>query len=321
VSAASAADQPEPDTNRTLLPPDQPAGAGDERNVRTPPLVLAAFGAVLLIWGAGYVFNKLAATNADPLLAGVLRTVLAGLVLAPLLAIFRVPAPSGARDRAILCVAALGGAVFWPILLSLAAESTTASRTGLISAASPVFVAILALLVLGERFTWLKSLGMLVALGGVAWLISVRDGGDFGSGLNRGDLIMLVATAGVSVNYVGNGVLSRRYPAWSVTAYMLVIGAAVLLIPFLVLGLGPTMRIDASAWPSILYLAFISNIVGGSLWYWGLARGNISRLGAFQFLQPAVVVLLAAVFLGETVTIPMIMASVLILAGVYVVQR
>jgi len=132
---------------------------------------------------------------------------------------------------------------------------------------------------------------------------------------------MLVATAGVSVNYVGSGVLSRRYPAWMITAYSMVIGAAVLLLPYLAWGLGPTLQISVAAWPSILYLAFVSNIVGGSLWYWGLARGNISRLGAYQFLQPAVVVVLAALFLGEAITLPMLLASALILAGVALVQR
>src|SRR5581483_5168741 len=156
-----------------------------------PPAVLAAFGGVLLIWGAGYVVNRVAATNADPLWAGVLRTLLAGVVLAPLLALFRVPPPAGRRDRLILLAAALGGAVAWPVLLSLAARSTTASRTGLISSASPVFVALIAIALLGERFTLKKALGMLVALVGVAWLIGARDGGDLGGGVNSGDLIML----------------------------------------------------------------------------------------------------------------------------------
>src|SRR5581483_5217057 len=155
---------------------------------------------------------------------------------------------------------------------------------------SPVFVVLIAIALLGERFTPQKALGMLVALAGVAWLIGARDAGGLGGGVNPGDLIMLVATAGVSVNYVGNGVLSRRSPAWAITAYSLVIGAAILLAPFLLWGVGPALQIGGGAWPSILYLAFVSNLVGGSLWYWGLARGNISRLGAFQFLQPAVVV-------------------------------
>ncbi len=299
------------------LPVAAPATAAP----RTPPLVLAAFGAVLLIWGAGYVFNRVAATNADPLLAGVLRTMLAGLVLAPLLAIFRVSPPAGARDRLLLLATSVSGAVAWPVLLSLAAGYTTASRTGLISASSPIFVALLAALTLGEPLTGRKLFGMAVALVGVAWLVASRSGDWLAGGINPGDGIMVVATAGASVNYVGNGVLSRRYPAWVVTAYQVVIGAAILLVPFLLFGLGPALRIDARAWPAILYLAFISNLVGGSLWYWGLSRGNISRLGAYQFLQPVVVVILAALLLAEVVTLPMILASALILAGVYLVQR
>src|SRR5581483_8299987 len=161
------------------LPVAAPATAAP----RTPPLVLAAFGAVLLIWGAGYVFNRVAATNADPLLAGVLRTMLAGLVLA----IFRVSPPAGARDRLLLLATSVSGAVAWPVLLSLAAGYTTASRTGLISASSPIFVALLAALTLGEPLTGRKLFGMAVALVGGAWLVASRSGDWLAGGINPGD--------------------------------------------------------------------------------------------------------------------------------------
>ena len=48
---------------------------------------------------------------------------------------------------------------------------------------------------------------------------------------------------------------------------------------------------------------------------------DIGRLGAYQFLQPAVVVLLAFIFLGETISLPMVFAAALIFAGVYVIQH
>ena len=56
-------------------------------------------------------------------------------------------------------------------------------------------------------------------------------------------------------------------------------------------------------------------------WYWALAHGGIQRIATIQFLQPFSGLLIAAWLLGEQFTLPLIAASIAILAGVAITQK
>ena len=72
---------------------------------------------------------------------------------------------------------------------------------------------------------------------------------------------------------------------------------------------------------SILFLAVMTTIVGYIGWYWALAAAGIARIGTIQFFQPVSGLVLAIVVLGERFTLPLLVASVTILAGVFIAQR
>jgi len=74
------------------------------------------------------------------------------------------------------------------------------------------------------------------------------------------------------------------------------------------------------AWASVLVLAVLTSIVGYIAWYWALAHGGIARVASVQFTQPLFGLLLAAVVLGETLSLAAGMAGVAILAGAWMVR-
>ena len=57
------------------------------------------------------------------------------------------------------------------------------------------------------------------------------------------------------------------------------------------------------------------------LWYWALGRGGIARVGLIQFLQPVSGVILAALLLGERISLSFLLASVLVLFGVWLALK
>ena len=71
----------------------------------------------------------------------------------------------------------------------------------------------------------------------------------------------------------------------------------------------------------MLWMAVLTSIVGYVGWYWALARGGIQRIATIQFLQSISGLLLAAWLLGEQFTVPLVIASIAILAGVTITQR
>ena len=70
-----------------------------------------------------------------------------------------------------------------------------------------------------------------------------------------------------------------------------------------------------------LYLASITTILGYIGWYWALAKGGIARIATVQFFQPVSGLVLAALLLGERMTLPLLAASIVILVGVWIARR
>ena len=74
-------------------------------------------------------------------------------------------------------------------------------------------------------------------------------------------------------------------------------------------------------WGSLVYLALLSSIVAYVLWFWALDAGGIARVATAQFLQPVVSLGLAAWILSETISVELLLATLIILAGVAICQR
>ena len=55
----------------------------------------------------------------------------------------------------------------------------------------------------------------------------------------------------------------------------------------------------------MLFLAIVTSIIGYIGWYWALAKGGISRIATIQFFQPISGLILAAILLGEQLTLPL----------------
>jgi drug/metabolite transporter (DMT)-like permease len=67
-------------------------------------------------------------------------------------------------------------------------------------------------------------------------------------------------------------------------------------------------------------MTILSSLVGYAAWFWALGRGGIARIGAWQFMQPVLTVGWAALFLGERVTVLLVIAALAILAGTAMAQ-
>jgi drug/metabolite transporter (DMT)-like permease len=266
--------------------------------------------------------TKLAVAEFDPLLVGLLRTLIGGLVAAPIIAAMGWPLPKDRLGRGLLILSAAAGLIVFPILFSFGQRQTSAMHAGMILAALPVFTG--SYVALMER-RWPSRrwiLGCVLALAGEAALITFRGGATGGATL-IGDGLVLIAALLVASGYVAGGRLGQLgYRAIATTFWGIAL-AAVVVAP--VVGIvvvrdgwpdaGPT------AWGAILWLAVVTSIVGYVGWYWALAKGGIARIGTIQFFQPISGLFLASILLGERVTLPLLAASALILAGVWIAQR
>ncbi len=198
-------------------------------------------------------------------------------------------------------------------------QFTTPARSAIWFGATPIFVFLLAVPLLGERATIRKVIGTIASFAGVALVL---EGGGSGGGTTKGDLIIIAAVISWAFYTVLGKPLLRKYGPLAMTAYALSIGTAIYL-PF---GIYLAWHFDftqvsTAGWGGLLYIALATSVVGYSIWYWALARMEAIKLAIFQNIQPVAGTALSVVFVGETLGIYFFLGGILILGGVLLTQR
>ena len=276
----------------------------------------------MVIWGATPILTRVALDDLPPLAVACLRTIIAGLVAIPLLAGMRQRLPSDRESRTLLGISAAVGFVVFPVVYTVGQQRTSALHGVMILAALPLFTGVYAAIVIRRlpRRAWL--VGCAVALVGEAVLIGGR-GTSTGGATLAGDLIVLAAALCVSAGYVAGAMLPPRGLSSLATTLWGVLLGTIVLAP---LAAGLFVReglpeAGAKAWAAVVFLALVTSIVGYIGWYWALDRGGIARIATLQFLQPVSGFVLAAIVLGENVTVPIAVGSALIVGGIVIAQR
>ena len=287
-----------------------------------PSVVLAALAAVVL-WGASPVAAKVAVADLSPLSVAVLRTFLGGALAVPVALAMRVRWPQQRRLQAILLLSGFCGFIGFPMLFTFGVHLTSANHASMILAALPIFTGAIALGWDRRRPSRVWIIGSLIALAGEAVLIGGRAGAGAGTASIAGDALVLASNGFASLGYVAGGRLQQAgYPStgttfWGAAAMALVLAPVMPLL----WARGEFAVASVPAWSAIAYLAIVVTILGYVLWYWALGRGGIARVGLIQFLQPVSGVVLAVLLLHERISLSFLLASALVLGGVWLAIR
>ena len=285
------------------------------------PIVIA--GLIMVIWGATPVATRLAVADLAPVQVGLLRTVFAGLLALPIALALRQPLPKDGRGFLLLAISAASGFIVFPLLYSIGQRDTSAMHGGMILAALPIFTGSYAALAERRRPTTRWIAGCVIALLGECALIAFRAGGGGTQPTLGGDLLVLLSALLVAAGYVAGARLAQTgYGSLATTLWGVALAAVVsaaVMVASVAKGGWPSA--GWLSWSAVIYLASVTTILGYIGWYWALAKGGIARIGTIQFFQPVSGLILAALLLGEGMTLPLLAASIVILAGVWIAQR
>ena len=219
--------------------------------------------------------------------------------------------------RAVIWVALTGITLFY-WLQNTALRYTTAVNAGVLSNLTAIFMALIAVAVLGERLRALEWGAMAAAFGG-AVLISQGAGHlTVSRGGLIGDLLMVAACLFAAIYSIGGKRLAEKYPAAVVTTVVATIGALFLLPLALLEGL--RLDLPLAAWGILLLLGLGASALANAWWLAILARMPASRAALALFLIPVISAALAVLLLKEPLTLTIVLGSALVLGGVMVVQ-
>lgn len=194
---------------------------------------------------------------------------------------------------------------------------TSVLHAGLIGGLGPVVILGLSVLTAVETFTVLKVSGMLISLGGVILLVTQKAGSGAQPTL-VGDAIVFGATAAFASYIVLEKRIVGRYDNLTLNAVIFGLGA-LLMLPFTVRSIVAVRWSDVPlrAWWGLGFMAFGGSVIAYVLYAFALSKLTASKVGAFSFLQPILVAVLAVLFANEHITVMESVGGVLVLVGMY----
>jgi len=260
--------------------------------------------------------TRLAMADSDPVVFGLGRSLLAGLVAAVILLATRQRSPRGAEWRGLALVAA--GVVFgFPLLSAWGMQRVPAAHGGVVLGILPLATALAGAVILRERPSFGFWLVALVGGGAVVSFSLLRGGGS----LTVGHLALLGSVACAAVGYAEGARLSRALGGWQVICWALVISFPVLLLPVVPAALAHGLPGSPESWLCFLYVALGSQLFGFFAWYRGLVLGGVARVSQVQLLQTFLTIGASALLLGEAIDAVTLGFAVFVVASVAVGRR
>jgi drug/metabolite transporter (DMT)-like permease len=287
------------------------------------PVDFARLVAVPAIWGGTFVGGKYVVASLTPLMGSFARYVVACLAL--LVAAFALEGglPKLTR-RQLLGTLVLGllGVFAYNLFFMGALARLPASRAALIIAMNPVITISISSLVLGERLSPLRWLGVAIALSGVWIVVSHGDVASIAAaGVGVGELFMLAAvTSWALYTVIGRQVLQGLSPL-AATNYAALWGTLMLgSIAAPHFGELSTSQFDWKVVVSLLYLGILGTAVAFVWYYTSIKRLGASVSAIFTNLVPVFGVLISVLVLGESLLPSMLVGGAVAICGVMMVS-
>ncbi len=278
------------------------------------PLLLGFLGVVG--FSGSLPATRVAVDELDAAFVGLGRAVVAAALGAVLLAVLRQPRPRP-DQLGRLALVALGVVIGFPLFTALALRELSSAHGAVIVGLLPAATAAMAVARAGERPTgafWLASGAGLVAV-----LVFAATQG---AGLPRAaDGLVLVAVVLGALGYAEGGALARELGGWQTICWALLLSMPVVAPLALLAGATGDLAAGTGAWAGFAYVSVISMFLGFFVWYAGLARGGVAKIGQVQLAQPVLTLVWSAALLGEEVGPATVAAALVVLASVAAVQR
>jgi drug/metabolite transporter (DMT)-like permease len=252
------------------------------------------------------------ASGIDPSLLLPLRFSVAAIALWAYFLIFnRKALRAGRKEMAICAGLGLAGYGIFSTLVFKALETTPASIVGLLFFSYPVFVVLLDWMVSKEKPEGQVWIGAMIILCGIAVGVLSMLAGGFQAGL----LLSVAGAAWYAAYVVATRRLLVNLRPQTVALYVTSFAA----IGFCLMG-GPGLTrlhfMAGHAMAAVLWLGLVSTVMGVLAFYSGLEKlgsAEASLVGAFEII---VSLGLAALLLGERITLPLILGATFILVGI-----
>lgn len=278
----------------------------------------------MIIVGSSVVFGKVIVKNFPVFLASGLRFAIASAVILPLYMKTEPRAPQlKNREWMILGIMAFCGQFIFTVLLLVGLKLTSAIEAGLITSTTPAAMTLVAVVFLRETLSVRQVVGVSLAVFGVLavnGLLPAFSSVETDGRHLLGNLLVLGAVLGEAFFLLLRKTMAPALSSLAASTILCIMGCG-LFLPFSLYQARyfPFSSVDAAGWWAILYFGAIFTVAAYMFWFKGVARVSGNTAGVFTALMPVSAVVLAAVFLNETITPSHGLGIVLVIAAIVLI--
>ncbi len=225
------------------------------------------------------------------------------------------------KDWITLILGGLFGVALNQMLFFMGLNLTYPIHASLIMMSTPLLITVIAMFVLRERIKMEKAIGLVMGIAGALLLMSAGKEITITGSSAIGDLYVFLNAASYAIYLVMIKPLMQRYRPIIVIRWVFLFGF-LFVFPF---GFPQFKEISWQAfeWTDYLSVAFIVVCVTFFTYLWNiyaLRHLSPSTAGAYIYLQPIFAAIISVIVIGEQLTWIKILATILIFAGVYLVN-
>ena len=282
---------------------------------------IAAFIAAL-IYGVSFTIAKdVMPAYIKPFGFIVLR-VLGAAILYWIVGVFTVKEKIEKQDFFRIFLAAIFGVALNMLLFFKGLSLTTPINASVIMVISPIIVLILSAIILKERITSSKVIGILIGLGGAILLIVYGKSLVSGENPTLGNMFVFLNAASYSLYLIIVKRLTDKYNPFTFIKWLYLFGL-ILVIPF---GFGELQQVEWHSMPTTIYykvgyIVVFTTFFAYLLNIFALTKLKPTTLSSFIYLQPVLASLYALSVDSDSIDTIKIIATTLIFAGVYLVTK
>lgn len=271
-----------------------------------------------ILFGTVSVVAKPTLVTIHPILLASFVYLLASLVATPL--IHKKKFSISLKDKGLLMVIAISGAVIGPILFFVGLEKSTASDSALLLNGEIIFSVFLAILLFREKISRIGYLAVALVIAGV---IIVTTDMEFSYSIfdvqNIGNLFIIGATLFWALDNNLSKILSTRLDVARIVQLKSLIGGSILLLLVFVLQI--PINIELEHLPNILLLGVAG--FGASVFFFLHSLKRIGTVKTIMIFSTSSIfgLIFASIFLQESISYFQFIAMIVILSGIYLLYK
>ncbi|GFD76568.1 drug/metabolite exporter YedA [Tenacibaculum sp. KUL113] len=282
------------------------------------PLIIAAFIAIYVIWGSTYLLNKIVVTEVSPLLLAAIRFSISGALIMLIAKFLKVPITVTKKQLLNSAIAGFLFLVYGNGMFVWALKFVDSGFGALLAATQPLFVLLLLRLIDGKKMQRQSIIGVVLGIIGMYLLVSqneITTSKDMLIG------IFMIFSCVLSWSYGSVFVSKAKLPKnfFVSTGYQMLFAGGLLFTASLLLGENWSSPLDWSfkAQGAMFLLIVFGSIVAFTSFNYLLKIVPTEKVSTSAYVNPVVALFLGWYFLDETLTTQSVIASIVLLSGVY----